>query len=481
MQRKCVKKVSGPSTLMSRVACMKRTNAATLGSQQLCPIVPAEGDLYTPQEQQCHGTPLLGGGVVGVGESEPATLINREKPSASVRTEPLSLSPSARPPAGSQPVLIPSRNAGQNSFMDFCSDDSYSDFSYSTELSEDWSASASDLEMSVEPASPARQGAGPEASTGSLQGLSSELKEDVREHPFKPSDLLLSPGPSDIESPRGLRVSEGRPGNNESLLIKGHTGRIKKGKKDKGLRKKIDLQSELLGDSGSQQGSKSEKKRDRSGRVRGVRANFLTWNNYTEDDIVRLLAYAKLYCTKWAFQEEVGLESGTRHLQGNFYFKSQVKCETLATDLKGSFWRPTANPRAADMYCLKDETRPNGGRQWVHGIVIKNKAMPFYYTLKDHKPWPWQQFIIDLISQPANRRAIYWIYDPVGSNGKSDLCIYLCHVMSCIMVSHLENDCACAIKNFLGVDDNGNLLPVEEQNRLNGVICDIPRVEGKRN
>lgn len=210
-------------------------------------------------------------------------------------------------------------------------------------------------------------------------------------------------------------------------------------------------------------------KRSFIGRDKGKRANFLTWNNYTECDIIKLESYLKQYASKWAIQEEVCPTTGTPHLQGSIHFKNTKLCKTLASDLKGSFWRPTAKEESADMYCLKKESRKPNGRQWIFGIKILEEADPLEDPLKDLTLYPFQKFVIDTLSLVVDKRKIFWFFDMFGNAGKSALCKHVCMNYQAIMVSGKTSDAAHGIAEM--IEPQGS----KKQLKLHAVLYDIPR------
>lgn len=55
------------------------------------------------------------------------------------------------------------------------------------------------------------------------------------------------------------------------------------------------------------------------------------------------------------------------------------------------------------------------------------KPLVVYSLINEYgKYLPYQQQIIDIVEKKPDKRKIIWIYDPVGNNGKTELCKHLC-------------------------------------------------------
>ncbi len=114
----------------------------------------------------------------------------------------------------------------------------------------------------------------------------------------------------------------------------------------------------------------TSKSRHSSSRNR-ARSWCFTLNNYTEEDVV-LLSHNKwleIEITKYVFQEEIGEEKKTPHLQGVVQFKNQVSFTTLKELHNKISWRKCKNLRASIKYCNKEATR--NGEIYTHGDVTK--------------------------------------------------------------------------------------------------------------
>lgn len=61
---------------------------------------------------------------------------------------------------------------------------------------------------------------------------------------------------------------------------------------------------------------------------------------------------------------------------------------------------------------------------WAHD-VYSNARSTADFEFCSGKALDWQQQFIDLLSTPADRRTVHWVYDDLGGNGKSDLANWL--------------------------------------------------------
>ncbi len=96
-----------------------------------------------------------------------------------------------------------------------------------------------------------------------------------------------------------------------------------------------------------------------------------TLNNYTDEDRVSLShnKWDDLEISKLVFQEEIGGEKNTKHLQGVVQFKNQVSFTTLKEFHNKIRWSKCKNLQASIKYCSKQDTR--NGEIYTHGNVEK--------------------------------------------------------------------------------------------------------------
>lgn len=84
-------------------------------------------------------------------------------------------------------------------------------------------------------------------------------------------------------------------------------------------------------------------------------------------------------------------------------------------------------------------------RQHGGGLFEDSKPQPEEEPLPDQLH-PWQQELLDIISQPADRRVIHWVYGPNGGEGKSMMAMHLITQHEAILLSGRVQDMACAYK-----------------------------------
>jgi len=190
----------------------------------------------------------------------------------------------------------------------------------------------------------------------------------------------------------------------------------------------------------------------KNGQVPQRKNHFFTWNNYTEEQIVGLLAYFDKHATKYAFQEELAPTTGTPHLQGMVMFPKETR-STVFDPKSKACW--LALKKSDGAYQLKDESRKPDGRQWTKGFPKPIKVLA---VLR-----PWQLAIERLILSEPDDRKIYWFWESVGKIGKSSFVKY------------------CIVKHNILFCDGGkkadlvNLVFNQDMDKTNCVIWDLPR------
>jgi len=190
----------------------------------------------------------------------------------------------------------------------------------------------------------------------------------------------------------------------------------------------------------------------KNGQVPQRKNHFFTWNNYTEEQIVGLLAYFDKHATKYAFQEEIGPQKGTPHLQGMVMFPKETR-STVFDPKSKACWLPLKKTDA--VYQLKEDSRKPNGRQWTKGLP---KPIKIISELR-----PWQSEIEKLILSEPDDRKIFWFWDSKGNIGKSAFVKY------------------CVVKHSVLFCDGGkksdliNLVFNQDMDLTRCVIWDLPR------
>jgi len=136
-----------------------------------------------------------------------------------------------------------------------------------------------------------------------------------------------------------------------------------------------------------------------------------TFNNYTEDELQKLLVVMEEKCERFCMQEE---KVETPHLQLKIQFKTKnrpVEC----------FKQPKIHWEKSKMwagweYCCKADSRV--GRQWFKGCRQPRE-------IKVIEPYGWQLEVVDIIKGEPDERTIHWFWEDKGNVGKTSLCKYL--------------------------------------------------------
>ncbi len=178
-----------------------------------------------------------------------------------------------------------------------------------------------------------------------------------------------------------------------------------------------------------------------------------TFNNYQVEHLELIAAKLTDLATRYVFQEELG-ESGTPHLQGYVKLKKRARPTQFALP-KEIHWEKCRNPTASMDYCQKADTR--NGKLFTYNVKINREVI---CIKKLHK---WQQWVVDIVDKPADNRAIYWIWEPIGAVGKTELCRYLVMKHNALILSGKSSDMKFGIVKWL------------EEHNLDIVVFDIPR------
>lgn len=199
--------------------------------------------------------------------------------------------------------------------------------------------------------------------------------------------------------------------------------------------------------------SPNTKTTDKPNQVPKRKNHFFTWNNYTEEQIGGLLSFFDIHAIKYAFQEEIGPETGTPHLQGMVMFKDEKRSTVWDPHSKGH-WEKLKD--TSGKYQLKDESRKPEGRQWTKGFPKPIKIIQDLY--------PWQKKIEDIILSEPDDRTVHWYWEATGKVGKSAFVKY------------------CVVKHKVLFCDGGkkadlvNLVFNQNMDETTCVMWDLPRV-----
>lgn len=189
-----------------------------------------------------------------------------------------------------------------------------------------------------------------------------------------------------------------------------------------------------------------------------------TLNNYTEDDIQRLVELAPSV-GYIVYGKEVG-ESGTPHLQGFVQFATRIRFDPAKAKISGRCHLERArNAQQARDYCVKDGDFTEFGtlstsgsrndleefKSAVKGGMLSSEELREHHSkvfasyprfcveyIQDHTPDPeiqvyplrtWQEELSQLLNREPDDRKINFVVDLIGNTGKTWFAHYYkkCH------------------------------------------------------
>lgn len=192
-----------------------------------------------------------------------------------------------------------------------------------------------------------------------------------------------------------------------------------------------------------------------------------TLNNYTENERKDIEQWLLPSAHQYIVGEEVG-EQGTPHLQGYVYVENKMSLKQMKAKIpRAHFEVAKDTPKQNRAYCSKD------GKFIEHWNPEKESPEQKLKKRKEHAlkryeniEWkPWQADVLEKLSQPADDRTVYWVYDAKGGNGKSFLCKYLYLTRNVIIADGKKDN----IFNQMNIKVNEQGLEPEI------VMLDIPR------
>jgi len=198
--------------------------------------------------------------------------------------------------------------------------------------------------------------------------------------------------------------------------------------------------------------------------VSSMRRVCFTWNGYTNTGLQELIQISEhrkyLYC----FGEEVG-ESGNRHIQGYFEFKSPKKFQTIKNLIPQAHIEKAKGNRKQNLeYCQKD------GR-FFSNFPVPTKQRLLRDVYNDVRWKDWQRELLDLYDTTPHPRAIHWFVDRVGNAGKTFVTKYLYLKHDVLIADGKKADVFHQIAKRFEDEEN------EKPFRM--VILDIPRHNGE--
>lgn len=162
-----------------------------------------------------------------------------------------------------------------------------------------------------------------------------------------------------------------------------------------------------------------------------------TLNNYQEQDITNLKIYFEF--SQYVFQEEIG-ESGTKHLQGTVKFKNQKYFQEIKNKITKAHLEKCKNWKKSVEYCCK-KSFP-GARRWFRRVDIPVQVID---TFLEYEEREWQTELLKVLELPPDPRKIIWLWEPIGSSGKTTIAKHICLTKNAIYVSGRARDMKSAI------------------------------------
>lgn len=178
-------------------------------------------------------------------------------------------------------------------------------------------------------------------------------------------------------------------------------------------------------------------------------------NNYTEDEINKIVPIIKEYCLVGIIGKEVG-EKGTPHLQGYFEFKKKARPKGIFNNKRIHFKPCKGNRKSNIDYCSKDNE------------VILWWGCEEPYKVKIPNMFQWQKWIIkNVLNVKPDDRSIYWFYEEDGCAGKTTFQKWIFqNYNNVIVTAGAIGDMKNGVLNY--IDTNGIFPKV--------VLVNIPRV-----
>lgn len=217
-----------------------------------------------------------------------------------------------------------------------------------------------------------------------------------------------------------------------------------------------------------------------------VKKYCFTLNNYTDDDIQNIIKSADSASIKYIFGKEVG-EQGTPHLQG--YINMPVKKSLSAViklfnNQRIHFEACKGSEKQNITYCIKEG-------QWTSNFYVA-PIPPEPLEIID-KFSPWMEELTKILIERANKRHVYWIWEPIGGVGKSTYCKYLCHKYNATYIDEGKKSDLINIiynlkevnsKSIIAIDvprDNKNIISYKAVEQIkNGMICNTKYETGMK-
>lgn len=188
-----------------------------------------------------------------------------------------------------------------------------------------------------------------------------------------------------------------------------------------------------------------------------------TLNNWNEEEYESIKEWLHNNTVGFVVGKEVG-ENGTPHLQGYFECKDGKTFNVIKKmNERAHFEKAKGNREQNIKYCTKDKDFEQWGIAKKISIREKEILMKLEEEYKDVVWKDWQKDILEMISGKPDNRAVWWIVDEKGNQGKSYLVNYIMMTQKAILADGKKTDVFNQVLQFM------------ENDVPKIIILDIPR------
>ena len=174
-----------------------------------------------------------------------------------------------------------------------------------------------------------------------------------------------------------------------------------------------------------------------------------TWFNYEIDEVNDFCRWLLDNASLFRMQEEVTPTTGQKHIQGCIILKVAERPSCFCKkwwDQKWNniYWKATRHVKQSGIYCMKNDTRLEGGKRWWFPELTKEEKAGNFKSTKKEKPakvkpkgvpltdinldlqcsiyglYPWQQSVVNTLKEAPRDTKINWLYDLEGGIGKTE-------------------------------------------------------------
>jgi len=148
----------------------------------------------------------------------------------------------------------------------------------------------------------------------------------------------------------------------------------------------------------------------------------------------QLFAILAKKCKKIAMQVEKCPETGRLHIQGCIEAETKLRWTEFQLNKKMNlfphFEKQEGTWAQNVEYCTKEDTRV--GRMWLKGVMVNKKVK----VLREDQLRPWQTQCLEVMTEEADDRTVWWIWSTNGGVGKSSFAKYCAVTLQGVMVAN---------------------------------------------